>query len=250
MRHLGLPRYFQCLLALLSTLALTACGTESDGTADKQIATIETASSALHDPVAAALMLKGIEPGKHYDLINQPFATEGPEIEVTEFFWYGCGHCQQAEPMVKYWKENLPGNSRIRKLPAIWNKLMEMHGKLFFIVEMAADESAKQPLHEALFSKIIELRQNKATAGQQLDELKQLIVDYGVDAAKFDELYSSGNIQNRIEDAQKAQKLANIAATPSFIVDGKYYLRTDSLSKELTLIDIGNSIIEVLLTQK
>lgn len=250
MRNHGLPIFFQCLIILFISAILVACDSGSDSNPVAETTSIEPATSPQDDPLIAPLMSQGIELGKHYDIIDKPFATDSSDVEITEFFWYGCGHCQQAEPMVNYWKENLPANSKIRKLPAIWNKLMEMHAKLFFIVEMAADDSAKQSLHEALFTKIIELRQNKATAGQQLDELKQLAVDYGIDGDKFDELYDSGNIQNRIEDSKKAQKLANISATPSFIVDGRYYLRTDALSKELTLIDIGNRIVELLQAQR
>ena len=41
------------------------------------------------------------EAGVNYDLINPPLRTaDADKIEVVEFFWYGCGHCYNFEPML------------------------------------------------------------------------------------------------------------------------------------------------------
>ena len=39
--------------------------------------------------------------GQHYRVITPPVAVgASDEVVVTEFFWYGCGHCYTFEPML------------------------------------------------------------------------------------------------------------------------------------------------------
>ena len=46
--------------------------------------------------------------GTDYDLITPAVRTANPgEIEVVEFFWYGCGHCYNFEPLIGQWKKSL-----------------------------------------------------------------------------------------------------------------------------------------------
>ena len=46
--------------------------------------------------------------GKDYVVINPPVATPANgKIEVVEFFWYGCPHCNAFEPMLEAWAKKL-----------------------------------------------------------------------------------------------------------------------------------------------
>ena len=41
--------------------------------------------------------------GEHYDVISPAVRASSEKIEVTEFFWYGCGHCYNFEPQLSQW---------------------------------------------------------------------------------------------------------------------------------------------------
>ena len=43
--------------------------------------------------------------GKDYTVLATPQPTDVPagKIEVTEFFWYGCPHCNAFEPALEAW---------------------------------------------------------------------------------------------------------------------------------------------------
>ena len=43
--------------------------------------------------------------GKHYEEIKPPLSTSAPsgQIEVLEFFWYGCPHCFEFEGHIAQW---------------------------------------------------------------------------------------------------------------------------------------------------
>jgi thiol:disulfide interchange protein DsbA len=57
--------------------------------------------------------------GLQYTLIEPaPPTREGDEVEVIEFFWYGCPHCNSLEPYIKSWLAKKPDNVRFVRIPA------------------------------------------------------------------------------------------------------------------------------------
>ena len=47
--------------------------------------------------------------GQHYQTLTPPVAVgRGSDVVVTEFFWYGCGHCYTFEPMLTAWASSCP----------------------------------------------------------------------------------------------------------------------------------------------
>jgi thiol:disulfide interchange protein DsbA len=43
-----------------------------------------------------------------YRTVSGPRPASDPDtIEVIEFFWYGCPHCYNFEPLVREWKRDL-----------------------------------------------------------------------------------------------------------------------------------------------
>ena len=55
---------------------------------------VAMASSALLSPLAYA-QAKKMQAGKDYQLVEPKAPVEAPagKVEVVEFFWYSCGHC-------------------------------------------------------------------------------------------------------------------------------------------------------------
>ena len=43
--------------------------------------------------------------GTHYVKLSQPLPVTPGKIEVIEFFWYGCPHCNAFEPMLDAWQK-------------------------------------------------------------------------------------------------------------------------------------------------
>ena len=45
--------------------------------------------------------------GKEYTRLSKPVPTEAPagKVEVIEFFWYNCPHCNEFEPTLEAWKK-------------------------------------------------------------------------------------------------------------------------------------------------
>jgi thiol:disulfide interchange protein DsbA len=48
--------------------------------------------------------------GKDYLVLDKPAPTDAPagKIEVVEFFWYSCPHCNAFEPTLEAWIKACP----------------------------------------------------------------------------------------------------------------------------------------------
>src|ERR1044072_2717224 len=76
--------------------------------------------------MAIAASIAGAQQGTPYTLLKDPQATSVPgKIEVIEFFWYGCPHCNALEPMVEAWEKRLPKDVVFRQEHVIWEARSE-----------------------------------------------------------------------------------------------------------------------------
>ena len=73
--------------------------------------------------LAAPLIASAQGPRPQYSELNppQPVDTDGKKIEVVEFFWYGCPHCYNLEPLIETWSKKLPPDVQFRPIPAVFN---------------------------------------------------------------------------------------------------------------------------------
>ena len=68
------------------------------------------AGAGLAWSAAAQAQSKKPELGVHYLALGTPAPTEAPagKVEVLEFFWYSCGHCNSFEPELPFAACRLP----------------------------------------------------------------------------------------------------------------------------------------------
>lgn len=72
--------------------------------------------------------------GPEFSPLEKPQPTETPgKIEVIEFFWYGCPHCNQLEPLLNAWEKRLPKDVVLRREHVIWpgRRETEVHARLY-----------------------------------------------------------------------------------------------------------------------
>ncbi len=59
--------------------------------------------------------------GKDYLVVKPPQPTEsGNKIEVLEFFWYGCPHCNNLQPSLQAWLKRKPADVELKHIPAVF----------------------------------------------------------------------------------------------------------------------------------
>ena len=84
----------------------------------REFSTALLGASALAVGLPAAAQGGPVE-GTHYVRLGQPLAVTAPagKVEVVEFFWYGCPHCNVFEPMLEAWAKKLPADVSFRRVP-------------------------------------------------------------------------------------------------------------------------------------
>ncbi len=178
------------------------------------------AASALTLPLAtpAFAQARQFKEGKEYVKLGKPVPTEAPagKVEVIEFFWYSCPHCNAFEPALEAWIKAAPKDLHIRRVPVAFNATFVPQQKLYFALE----GMGKLPeVHAKVF---------RAVHVERLPLNKdELIFDWiakqGVDAAKFKEVYNSFTVSNQVRKASQLQEAYGVEGVPSMGVAGRYY---------------------------
>ena len=156
--------------------------------------------------------------GKEYLRLSTPAPTEAAagQIEVVEFFWYSCPHCNAFEPTFAAWKQKAPANVSVRRVPVAFNASFVPQQKLYYTLEGMGKLDA---LHAKVFRAI---HVEKAKLAKD-DEILAWVTQQGVDAAKFKEVYSSFTVSNQVRRASQLQDAYGVEGVPSMGVAGKYY---------------------------
>ena len=126
--------------------------------------------------------------GVHYVKLSQPAPVSAPtgKIEVVEFFWYGCPHCNALEPALEAWIKRLPADVAFRRVPVAFSATHESHQKLFYGLEAMGQLEA---MHRRIFAAIHTQQQRLDREADQLAFLKaQGVTNLGMYVTKEDTL--------------------------------------------------------------
>ncbi|RMA82179.1 thiol:disulfide interchange protein DsbA/DsbL [Umboniibacter marinipuniceus] len=155
------------------------------------------------------------EAGKDYRVLETPLRTSSTSIEVTEFFWYGCGHCYNFEPYFQRFEATAPSDVRVTKSPAMWQGAMREHAKLYYALKAM---QATNEQHMQVFTKILVERKRLT----EVDEMADLVESMGLDANRFRSLITSFPVDSQVRMADSRQRNAGVTGTPQLMVAGKY----------------------------
>ena len=175
------------------------------------------AASTLVVPTARAQGQKFVA-GTDYLVLNQPAIVEAPpgKVEVIEFFWYSCPHCNAFEPELSQWITALPKDVFFRRMPVAFNASFVPEQKLYFALESM--DKVKE-LHAKVFRAIHVERLPLNKDGLIFD----WVVKQGLDGAKFKEAYNSFSVANQVRKATQLQAAYNVEGVPSMGVAGRFY---------------------------
>lgn len=156
--------------------------------------------------------------GKDYLLLSKPAPTEAPagQIEVVEFFWYSCPHCNEFEPQLEAWAAKVPKDVSLRRVPVSFRPDFEPQQRLYYVLEALGKLAA---LHKKVFYAIHVEKQTLNTA----DLVSAWAQKQGIDKAKFTELYNSFPINMKTRKATQLQEAFMVDGVPALGVDGRYY---------------------------
>lgn len=157
-----------------------------------------------------------LTPGKDYRVIEPRQPTEsGKRVEVLEFFWYGCPHCNALQPSLRVWLKQKPADVEFRRVPAVFDKSWLSLTFAYYALEAMG---LVDKLHYDVFTAIHEQRLRLADPNVLFD----WVAKHGVDRQKFAETYNSFGVKSRGMRSIELTRNYDIPGTPALTVDGKY----------------------------
>ena len=176
--------------------------------------------------------------GVDYDLITPPVrGIDADNIEVTEFFWYGCGHCYTFEPMLEQWKKIQPDDVSFRGIPAVWAEKMELHAKAYY----AADTLGVLDTMNSVIFQAMNV-DNNPLASQA--DIAALFVANGVSEDDFNKAFNSFGVSSQVRQGIAIAKSAQIAGTPALMVNGKYNVSTRKAGSQADMLKVVDFLVE------
>ena len=157
--------------------------------------------------------------GKDYVVLDRPVPTDaGPgKVELLEFFWYSCPHCNKFEPTFAQWVKDAPKDVTVRRVPIAFRDDFAPQQRLFYTLE-AMDLLGS--LHAKVFHAVHEERLPLNTEATILAWIEK----QGVDKAKFGDIFKSYAVTSKIKKAVQLQNEFRIEGVPSLGVAGRFYI--------------------------
>ena len=157
--------------------------------------------------------------GKDYVKLGKPVAPDAPadKVDVIEFFWYNCSHCNEFEPTFATWAKTAPKNASVRRVPVAFNASFAPQQKLYYALE---GMGKVDELHARVFRAIHVERQNLSKEDAIFAWMGK---QPGVDMVKFKEIYNSFTVSNQVRRATQLQEAYGVEGVPSMGVAGRYY---------------------------
>ena len=173
--------------------------------------------------------------GKDYKVLQTAQPTDVPagKVEVIEFFWYGCPHCAQMEPVLDAWLKKLPPDVVYKRIPVAFRDDFLPHSKMYHALDALGVAEQMTP---RVFTEIHANKNYLLTPESQADFMQK----NGIDRKKYLDAYNSFSTASAIQRDKKLLSDYRIDGVPTFEIQGKYETspaQTNSLEGTLQVID-------------
>jgi protein dithiol oxidoreductase (disulfide-forming) len=188
----------------------------------------------------AQAQAKKPEAGTDYLVLDKRAAVEAPagKVEVVEFFWYSCSHCNAFEPTLDAWIKRVPKDVVVKRAPVAFRDDFVPQQRLFYALDAMG---LVEKLHPKVFAAI---HVEKQTLNKP-DLIADWVAKQGVDKAKFLEQFNSFSVSTKASRAAQLQNTYKVEGVPALGVAGRFYI-DGTLSKTM---ERGLLIAEYLLSE-
>ena len=177
--------------------------------------------------------------GVEYRELSAPQSADAlGKIEIIEFFWYGCPHCYNFEPVIEPWVKKLPKDTQFRRVPAIFNDEWEQGARAYYALEAIGEG---QRLHKPLFDAVHTGSRLKVANEAALTEW---LGKQGVDAKKFAAAYRSFSVEGKVKRAKQLTQAYKLEGVPAMAVNGNYVVITDNIKSFEQMLAVSDYLID------
>jgi len=154
--------------------------------------------------------------GKDYLRLKTPLQLpKTGKIEVVEFFWYGCPHCNAFEPLVEPWAAKLAADVHFRRVPVAFDVLKEIHQQIYFTWEALG---LVDTMHAKTFNRF---HVQHKPINREADMLS-FAEESGLDVAKVKQAWESFSVATKMRQAKQLSDDYQIDGVPEIGIAGRF----------------------------
>ncbi|HTH43702.1 MAG TPA: thiol:disulfide interchange protein DsbA/DsbL [Oxalicibacterium sp.] len=182
--------------------------------------------------VAASAVASPTAPvnGTDYRTLERAQPTEsGKKVEVTEFFWYDCPHCNAFEPSLEAWVKKQGDKIVFKRVPVAFRDSFIPQQKLYYALETIGKVDEMQ----ARIFRAIHVERKQLETDSQIAAF--IAKQPGIDVKKFTDAYNSFGVQTKAKRATQLQADYQIDGVPTLAIGGRYLT-----SPSIVAASVGN----------
>ena len=162
--------------------------------------------------------VKKLEEGTDFLALPKPVQVEAPKgkVEVIEFFWYNCPHCNAFEPALEAWIKRLPKDIFFKRVPVAFDDSFVPQQRLFYVLEAM---NKVDEMQAKVFKAIHTEKQDLKT----VEKITTWIEKQGINKAQFLELYNSFSVSTKARKAAQTQEAYKVSGVPALGIAGRFY---------------------------
>ena len=185
------------------------------------------AASGLALPMGAHGQTAAFKEGADYLTLDKPAPVDVPagQIEVVEFFWYSCPHCNSFEPQLDAWSKKQGKDVILKRTPIAFRPDFEPQQRLYYVLEAMGKVDE---LHKKVFYAVHVEKQALNT----LESIASWAEKQGLDKARFTESYNSFSVITKTRKATQLQNAFQVDGVPALGIAGRYYT-SGSMAKSM-----------------
>ena len=174
------------------------------------------AASWVQTPALA--QAKPPQAGTDYLVLDKPAPVEAPagKIEIIEFFWYSCPHCNVFEPALATWIKRAPKDLAVRRVPIAFRDDFVPQQRLYYALEAMG-------LIEKMHGRVFAAIHGEKLSLNTPDAIATWVAKQGVDKAKFMEQFNSFAVANKATKGTQLQNAYKAEGVPAIGVAGRFY---------------------------
>ena len=164
--------------------------------------------------------------------------TESTTPTVTELFSVYCPHCFQLEPMITELKTKIPDNVKFQQMNVSF-----MGGPMGKLMSKAFATSVVLNVNDQMLPVFFNRIQTLDQPPRNEEDIRQLFIDKGIPAAKFDEAFNSFAVNSMVARFDKKFESAGLTGVPGVIVNNKYLVKTGKLKSPDDFFNLVNFLL-------
>lgn len=183
----------------------------------REFAQLTGAGLALMGGAVAQAQSNSFQAGKDYQVLGTRAPVDAPagKIEVVEFFWYNCPHCNAFEPTLQAWIPKLPKDVAFRRVPVAFRDDFVPQQRFYYALEsMGLVDKLQAKVFNAIHTERQDLTKPEAIAAW--------VEKQGVDAKAFTQAFNSFTTASKVSKATQLQNQYKIEGVPSLGVAGRF----------------------------